>query len=335
MNITIVVTTINPPTQCLREFAKGAAERGNRIIVAGDRKTPPDFALQATLFLSLQDQVKRFPAFSSALPCNSYTRKNVAYLTAMAGAADVIVDTDDDNAPLPAFWDECDATVQGRRASHQGWLNAYAYFSDIPIWPRGFPLTEVAPSFSGTHPVSSGRFLCPIQQGLANRNPDVDAIYRLLYRLPIEFNVADPLILDTGVWCPFNSQNTRWWPQAFSLLYLPAHCSFRMTDIWRSFVAQRILWANGWRVSFHKATVYQDRNAHDLMRDFEDEVPGYLMNERIRRALEDVRVEAGPAQMGDNLVRCYEALARLGAVGAGELPLLAAWLDEVSRLGYL
>jgi hypothetical protein len=29
------------------------------------------------------------------------------------------------------------------------------------------------------------------------------------------------------------------------LLYLPSHCCFRMTDIWRSFIAQRCLWELG------------------------------------------------------------------------------------------
>ena len=47
-----------------------------------------------------------------------------------------------------------------------------------------------------------------------------------------------------------------------------------MTDIWRSFVVQRILWENEWRLSFHSLTAYQERNAPSLMRDFEDEISG-------------------------------------------------------------
>ena len=47
-----------------------------------------------------------------------------------------------------------------------------------------------------------------------------------------------------------------------------------MTDIWRSFVAQRIAWTNNWSVLFDEPTVWQERNEHDLMRDFRDEVPG-------------------------------------------------------------
>ncbi|MBV5271274.1 MAG: DUF288 domain-containing protein, partial [Afipia sp.] len=80
-------------------------------------------------------------------------------------------------------------------------------------------------------------------------NPDVDAIYRLTLPLPQSFREEQPVALGRNVWCPFNSQNTTWWKEAAPLLYLPSFCSFRMTDIWRSFVAQRIAWENGWHIT--------------------------------------------------------------------------------------
>jgi hypothetical protein len=61
-----------------------------------------------------------------------------------------------------------------------------------------------------------------------------------------------------------------------------------MTDIWRSFIAQRIAWTCGWNILYHEATMQQDRNQHDLLKDFEDEIPGYLHNARICRQLEDL-----------------------------------------------
>jgi hypothetical protein len=138
--------------------------------------------------------------------------------------------------------------------------------------------------------------------------------------------------LDESVWCPFNSQNTTWWRDAFPLLYLPAFCSFRMTDIWRGFVAQRLAWECGWRLMFHSPTVRQDRNVHDLMVDFADEVPGYLHNERIRRTLENLKLAGGPGALASNLVRAYDALIGLGLIGEGEAPLLRAWLEDVESL---
>ena len=164
------------------------------------------------------------------------------------------------------------------------------------------------------------------------RIPTWMRFYRLLLPLPVNFDANREFILDVGVWCPFNSQNTTFWRDAFPLLYLPYYCSFRMTDIWRSFVAQRLAWEAGWRLSFHSSTVFQERNEHDLMRDFADEVPGYLHNERIRKTLEDLPLSSGAGALMDNLVKAYDALISLGVVGADEKMLLRAWLADIASL---
>jgi hypothetical protein len=328
----IVVTSINPPTDCLRAFAAGAAEQGATLIVAGDHKSPKDFDLSGAQFLGLDEQTQRFPKLAKLLPRNSYTRKNIGYLEAIKSGAALIIDTDDDNAPLSEFWSHSDHSVLGCLIERDGWVNAYAYFSKQLIWPRGFPLNEVRSSQSRPEPGPISTYICPVQQGLADSNPDVDAIYRLLLPLPVKFDVAPDIILAKGAWCPFNSQNTKWWPEVFPLLYLPAHCSFRMTDIWRSFVVQRILWENGWHVSFHASTVYQQRNEHDLMRDFEEEVSGYLHNAKIRNVLMGLDIRRGIHLHGENLLRCYTALIAMGVIGAAELPLLDAWIQEVAAL---
>jgi hypothetical protein len=302
------------------------------LIVAGDHKSPADFYLPGAEFISLDEQSARFSNFAALLPQNSYTRKNIGYLVSMQSGATLIVDTDDDNAPLPGFWLPAQRIVDGRLITRNGWVNAYAYFTDVLIWPRGLPLNEVRTPDAKPIPGPKGIFNCPIQQGLADRNPDVDAVYRLLLPLPVNFNLAEDIVLDRGTWCPFNSQNTRWWPDVFPLLYLPAYCSFRMTDIWRSFVAQRILWENGWRLSFHASTMFQERNEHNLMRDFADEVPGYLNNAIIRETLSALDLRSGFDSHGDNLRHCYDALVKLGVVGRQEIPLLIAWITQVESL---
>jgi hypothetical protein len=164
-----------------------------------------------------------------------------------------------------------------------------------------------------------------VVQGLADGNPDVDAVYRLTRTLPIDFDRRGPVRLDPGVWCPFNSQNTRFRREVFPLLYLPSHCSFRMTDIWRSFVAQRCLWELGEGVVFTAATVRQERNDHDLLRDLADEVPGYLRNDGIRRALEPLSLDR--QDLARSLTLCYEALVAGSFVPEAELPVVRAWRE--------
>jgi hypothetical protein len=149
--------------------------------------------------------------------------------------------------------------------------------------------------------------------------------------LPVVFRKGRQVALGAGAWCPFNSQNTVWFPPAYPLLYLPSCCSFRMTDIWRSFVAQRIAWENGWSVLFRSPDVSQERNEHNLMRDFVDEIPGYVHNRAIGERLERLKLAAGPENTADNLIRCYEELVRLAVVGAQEIALVKAWEEDVAE----
>ena len=332
----VVVTTISPPNEVLRAIAQGSAAAGWDFLVIGDTKSPADFALADADFFDVARQHAEGGKFAALCPTRHYARKNIGYLLAIARGAPFILETDDDNIPRPAWFSrERSVEIRAPRLALDppGWVNAYRYFSDAPIWPRGLPLDEVRaalPADFDALPVASAP--CPIQQGLADENPDVDALYRLLQTLPQNFRADRRLILGAGAWCPFNSQNTCWWPAAYPLLYLPAHCSFRMTDIWRSFVAQRIAWLNGWNILFHEPDVWQERNAHDLMRDFADEVPGYLHNRAIAAALDALPLAVGAdlGTLSENLRLCYRTLVARGWVGADELPLLDAWLANLA-----
>lgn len=328
----VIVTTINAPTRAVLEIRDRAPELGARFVVIGDSKSPADFHLPGADYLDVEQQVASGFEFARMCPTRHYARKNIGYLWAMRQGADVIIETDDDNIPRDGFWAPRERSVRAPTATSQGWCNAYAYYSDALIWPRGLPLDRVQDKVTPYEALAVQTHDCPIQQGLADENPDVDAIYRLLLPLPMNFTSGRDLILDKGVWCPFNSQNTTFWRDSFPLLYLPYYCSFRMTDIWRGFVAQRLAWEAGWRLSFHSSTVFQERNEHDLMRDFADEVPGYLNNERIRKTLEDLPLASGVGALSDNLSKAYDALIQLGVIGAEERPLLKAWLTDISAL---
>ena len=214
-------------------------------------------------------------------------------------------------------------------APGRGWINVYRYFSDSLIWPRGFPLDCIHQCQAPWSSLSIADFDAPIQQGLADEAPDVDAIYRLIFSDPVYFRRGSSIALPPGCWCPFNSQNTTWWSDAFPLLYLPSSCTFRMTDIWRSFVAQRIAWENNWALLFHAATVRQERNAHNLLRDFADEVPGYVHNRTIAERLEALTLVPGLANIPENMRVCYELFVREQLVDKTELTILDAWLDDL------
>jgi hypothetical protein len=326
----VVITSINAPTRAVVDIAQGCEATGARFIVIGDEKSPKDFVLDGCDYFDIDRQRASGLRFAEHCPTRHYARKNIGYLIAIRDGATQIVETDDDNIPNPPFWDARSAKVSGGLVVGADWVNVYKYFTDALIWPRGLDLDAVKKVTPNLSPATD--VFCPIQQGLADGDPDVDAIYRLILPLPLTFEAREPVILGKGSWCPFNSQNTTWQACAFPLLYLPYHCSFRMTDIWRGYVAQRIAWANGWSLSFHKATVFQDRNEHSIMRDFSEEVVGYLNNDKIIRALDNLDLAPGEAEIAANLRKCYAALVALGVVGAEELPLLDLWLADLAAI---
>jgi len=330
--IAIVVTSIAKPNQVLQTLARGCRERDYQFIVIGDEPSPKNFQLEGCRFYGLEEQYATAFKLAGLCPTRHYARKNLGYLLAIEGGASLIVETDDDNLPYEEFWHERVRNQAVPTIEEGGWVNVYRYFSEADLWPRGLPLEHIKDEVRPFEALSVRDVDAPIQQGLADENPDVDAIYRLVSKLPQSFRKDRRLALSRGSWSPFNSQNTTWWRDAFPLLYLPAYCSFRMTDIWRSFVAQRICWANGWSVLFHEPTVWQERNEHNLMRDFKDEVPGYLHNTAICEALDRLQLPSGAEHLGDNLQACYETLVSMSLVDRKELPLVTAWIDDLKRV---
>ena len=321
---TLALTTINPPNAVLRELSQGALRRQIPFFIAGDTKSPENFTLEGATFLDISDQNALFPEFAEALPIKHYARKNIAYLAAMRTGCEWIQETDDDNFPLADFWTPIRSKICVEKVkTDSDWINVYRCFTEKHIWPRGFPLELIAINSPDIIHEKAIMVRGLIRQGLANNNPDVDAVYRLTSTLPFDFADASPVMPEIGLWCPFNSQNTIFHREVFSLLYLPSFCSFRMTDIWRSFVAQRCLWELGENVVFHSASVAQERNAHDLLKDFEEEISGYLNNRKISTILS--RLEFRKATILEAQFQCYEALVCGGLLPKQELDLLVRW----------
>ena len=327
-----VLTTIQPPTQSVHTLLRYLENAQAGLIVIGDRKGPTEYPLRGVQFFSLEDQLASSFRLARALPTGHYARKNLGYLIAIQQQPGCIYETDDDNAPNGS-WRPRSLRTQAQKIQPRPWANVYRMFSDANIWPRGFPLDLIGdPGASRNDAPESDEVDAPIQQGLANGSPDVDAIWRLVLDRDFSFERKESVWLPRNTWCPFNSQTTWWWPPAYPLLYLPSYCSFRMTDIWRSFVAQRCLWELGCGLVFHPPEVDQQRNAHSFMKDFEDEVPGYLHNRRIVQALEPLGLISGTDGVSQNLRTCYEELVRISVIPEKELKLLDAWLEDLAAV---
>jgi hypothetical protein len=332
------ITTIQSPTSSVIGLVRYLSKHHGRLVVAGDSKGPFEYSTTTNEdwpinFLSLKDQEEKKYQIVKDLPTKHYARKNIAYLYAIEAGATSIYETDDDNTPIESWVPREEVIRSGRRVeqSSSRWVNVYRYFSKENIWPRGLPLDEIR----NTPPEASviGTPLrAPVQQGLVNGSADVDAIWRLVMDREFFFENNGSVYLEPGNWCPFNTQSTWWWPAAYPLLYIPSYCSFRMCDIWKSFIAQRCLWAMGLGIVFHAPEVYQDRNAHDLMRDFRDEIPGYDKNREICRILDEVDLGSGESNVSENLMKCYLALTEKSIFPEKELNLVDAWLQDIKKV---
>ena len=327
-----VITTIAEPTPCVRKLAAQLRSCQSRLVAVGDKKGPSRFDLEGAVFLPLSEQYQLPYELAKLLPTGHYARKNLGYLWAFSQTAPCVYETDDDNAP-DGRWVMRQLTAQAKPIKRSGWVNVYKYFSEDLIWPRGLPLDKIRDQNETTDitKIESITVSAPVQQGLADLSPDVDAVWRLVCDRPFNFRDGASVYLEPGAWCPFNSQNTWWWPEAYVLMYLPSYCSFRMTDIWRGFIAQRCLWAMGKGLLFYAADVVQERNEHNLQKDFEAEIPGYIGNDRLVDTLNRLTLASGLEHAGNNLLTCYEALIAAEFFPARELDLVKAWLRDVAQ----
>jgi hypothetical protein len=179
-------------------------------------------------------------------------------------------------------------------SSTSGFVNIYKLFTDKNIWPRGIPpghqSINITPCLTET-PVNMD--ICLIQ-GLVNNDPDVDAHYRLnINNGPFDFekDMGYDIVMDKYSVCPFNTQNTFWIDKTmFYAMYLPVSVTFRYTDILRGFVALYQFWKNNKTIKFTFPTAIQDRNEHDLSKDYESEVPMYNTAEKVIELLNENKI---------------------------------------------
>jgi hypothetical protein len=257
----------------------------------------------------------------------------LGYLFAIQRGAKLIAETDDDNIPY-SNWAEAIVDILSIKKfkviKSPMLCNVYKVFCDEYIWPRGFPLTSVSDDQEFKY--GSEKFdQVSVWQGLADIEPDVDAIFRLIFKgKKVYFNKSNkPVILGEGIYCPFNSQNTIWNEKAFVYLYLPLSVDFRFTDILRSYIAQKGLWAIGGRVGFTTSSVYQVRNAHNLMNDFKNEINCYTQIDSLIETIESCKLSGNPFK---DIKDMYQALIERSIVEDKELAAIEAWVLDLKSI---
>jgi hypothetical protein len=302
-----IITTINPPNEKLRRYLN----EGYDLLVVGDKKTNEslwqDFG-QNCKFLSYESQEKLFPRLSNLIGPNTYARKNLGYLYAVNKGYTTIFETDDDTFLREEVGDPLGFIQNGQQffvTSHFGgaWNPFKKFAPELSSWPRGLPLSRILnPSPMEIEEVSETVTPPQILQTLVNKEPDLDAIFRLTVGdEKIDVSPSSSLYhLADGVYSPGNTQSTFWFDTTnLPFMYFPVSVSNRFADILKMYVAQ-----TNTRFAYSGFLTEQERNPHDYMLDYIEESTMYLTLDKL--------IEKLPKFAGSGISAIYSDLTLSG-----------------------
>jgi hypothetical protein len=277
MKKVIVTTTINPPTEAIEAFQ---AMPDWELVVIGDKKTPRDYPLSRGIYVTPEETEKYDPALSDAIGWNCIQRRNFGLLWAHDMKADVVAIVDDDNIPLKGWGANLLVGTETEVNYYETDLPAFdpvGATNHSQLWHRGYPLQLIPKRRYDKK--SRRKIRVDVQADFWNGDPDIDAVCRLEHAPECDFDPARFPIAANKM-SPFNSQNTFMQGALLKDYFMFPHTG-RMDDIWAGYYLQ----ARGAKVVYNKASVYQKRNVHDLIRDMRQEYLGYENNLQIVEGL--------------------------------------------------
>lgn len=286
MNKAIVTTTINPPTKALEKFLAIAKRDDWKLFIVGDKKTPHEKYRDLEkknpgliIYIDPDHQEAMAPELSKVIGWNCIQRRNFGLITAYNQDADIIATVDDDNIPN-------DNWGQNLAIGKDVDIDLYRYKADVgpeyivfdPLaptthgpnfWHRGFPI-QLLKQRCRIDLVDKGNVRkALIQADLWDGAPDIDAVCRINKPGNIKFNIKKFYAGEKPG--PFNSQNTFLAREVIPHYFMWPHIG-RMDDIFAAYYVQA-RFPNS--VVYGPASVFQERNPHDLSKDLEAEMIGY------------------------------------------------------------
>jgi len=136
---------------------------------------------------------------------------------------------------------------------------------------------------------------------------------------------------------PYNAQATIHFYNAFWALYLPVTVAGRVSDIWRSFVAQALFKPLGLSVGFlSRPLVVQERNPHSYEADFAAELPLYIQGHAFAsHVVEQYLTKKDPVEdLPKSIEELWVDLYERGFVEIEDVFLVQRWLKTLHDIGY-
>ena len=277
----IVTTTINSPTIATHKFCEFSDWT---LIVVGDTKTPHlEYKNLNCIYLSPDMQEHIHKELSDSIGWKSIQRRNLGFLFAYQQGADIVATVDDDNIPYDDWGKNVlvGQTIECDLYDPEDDVFDPLSITNTPnIWHRGYPI-ELLQKRHRVEYRGKVKKKVLVQADLWDGDPDIDAMARLTMKPIVKYNIEKPYC--SNKISPFNSQNTFLAREVIPFYTVLPHIG-RMDDIWGAYIMQHYF-PNS--VIYNKASVYQDRNAQDLITNLEKEVIGYRNTLSLIRNLKD------------------------------------------------
>ncbi len=351
-----VVTTVMKPSPAVTRQAKLGPDWCTVVVL--DKKSPANYTLPGLsdeeksrvtyLTVSAQEAFGRDNNIEMLehLPWNHFGRKNVGYLFAISEGAKRIWDFDDDNLltqstfEIPGLKNNV-FTFDDVKTNKFLTFNGYPMMgaSHLPIWPRGLPLNHIKSEGSfqfdsmDTQKMSLPDSSIAIIQSLANKDPDVDAIYRLSLPLPVNFQrEGRSVAVPDDSYTPLNAQAALFFQPALWMLFLPTSVHGRVSDIWRGYIAQRLAKQINKKVFVTSPLVTQDRNPHSYLADLQSEQDLYFKSDSFLNVLESIKFNSSSIE--GCLEEVYIELYNRGFIEEQDILLVQNWILALQSVGY-
>lgn len=278
----IVSTTVNYPTKATREMCEIAESLGWTFLIVGDLKTPHqayhdlETLYKFTKYFDPERQERIYPELSHIIDWNCIQRRNVGFVHAYKQGAEIIATWDDDNEPYSSWGKDC---IVGQEIKVDIWnhnqCNVFdplsRFYNDRSInylSHRGYPL-EYTPDKNDIQQYTPQSRKVLIQAALWDGDPDIGALDRLTHKPIVIFPEFDPYGSDQV--SPFNSQNT-FLHRSVMKHYFCLPGTGRFDDIFGGYYCQHFFPKS---LIYTNASVYQDRNSQNLIKNLKDEIWGY------------------------------------------------------------
>lgn len=343
----IVISVSDYPSDSIKKLLK---IKGWQVLAIGDSKTPDDWKLKGTIFLSLEEQARLGFRVVDYLPYDSYVRKSVGYLFAIQHGAKKIFDFDDRgeiiDGNLSKHFDTELLSGNGKKDvilqysfdnPNRTVVNPYIHFGQRSVWPRGLPLENVGEIEHEEYynEVFSGSQF--IQQGISNGLPDVDSVFYFTRKQNLEpFDIrfdghAPKVALPQGVMAPVNSFNTMFHYSAFWGLMLPVSVSSMAADVIRGYWAQRLLWEIGGYVVVYPPTVHRVDTVESY--PFAEEKDLHVNVGSLVKFL--VSWKSNKHRLFEKILELSYSMAKEGFWSEKDVKFTAAWVQDLISVGYL